>query len=321
MRTGRILLILLAAVAVALSLFNASWIAGTPPGRLIVVANRGITQAPRPGASGPCAGAQILPPEMNFIENTVPALRQVRNLGGNAVAIDVRRTADGRMVAFRDETLDCRTDGSGPVAGTAFAALHRLDAGYRYTADGGATFPLRGRGVGLIPSVADILYEIRQTPILFVIHGDDPAAADALAAEFRTARAEIGDSFVFLAAEPVAARMRALAPRAFVSSPGAATACLAGYRRTGWLGMVPGDCRGAAVALTPGANWTLWGWPYRFLKRLAGAGGRAILVEAIGPDGTLRGLTRADQLPEVPIGYRGYLLIEDMPRAGRALAR
>ncbi|HYG30098.1 MAG TPA: glycerophosphodiester phosphodiesterase family protein [Allosphingosinicella sp.] len=321
MRTGRILLILLAAVAVGLSLFNASWIAGTPPGRLIVVANRGITQAPRPGASGPCAGAQILPPEANFIENTVPALRQVRNLGGNAVAVDVRRTADGRMVAFRDETLDCRTDGSGRIADTAFDALRRLDAGYRYTADAGATFPLRGRGVGLIPSVADILYEIRQTPILFVVHGDDPAAADALAAEFRTARTEIGDSFVFLAAEPVAARMRALAPRAFVSSAGAAERCLAGYRRTGWLGIVAEDCRGAALVLTPGANWTLWGWPYRFLRRLAGAGGRAVMVEAVEADGTLRGLARPEQLGEVPIGYRGYLLIEDMPRAGRALAR
>jgi glycerophosphoryl diester phosphodiesterase len=321
MRTGRILLILLAVAAVALSLFNASWIAGTPPGRLIVIANRGITQAPRPGATGPCAGAQILPPEMGFIENTVPALRQVRNMGGNGVAIDVRRTADGRAVAFRDETLDCRTDGTGRVADASFEALRRLDAGYRYTADGGASFPLRGRGTGLIPSVADILYEIRQTPILFVIHGDDPSAADALAAEFRTARTEIDDRFVYLGAEPVIARMRALAPRAFASSPEAAARCLAGYRRAGWLGIVPGDCRGALVALTPGANWTLWGWPYRFLKRLAGAGGRAVLVEAIESDGTLRGLTRADQLPEVPVGYRGYLLVEDMPRAGRALAR
>lgn len=321
MRIARILLVLGALIAVCLSLLNASWIAGTPPGRLVVIANRGITQAPRPGATGPCAGAQILPPEMSFIENTVPALRQVRNLGGNGVAIDVRRTADGRMVAFRDETLDCRTNGTGRVAETGFDALRRLDAGYRYTADGGATFPLRGRGVGLIPSVADILFEIRMMPILFVINGEDPAAADALAAEFRTARIEIDDSFVFLGAGPVVARMRTLAPRAFASSAGEAQACLAGYRGTGWLGIVPDECRGAVVALTPGANWTLWGWPYRFLKRLAAGGGRALMVEAIDADGTLRGLTRPDQLPEVPIGYRGYLLIEDMPRAGRALAR
>lgn len=321
MSKGRIALIALAAVAIALSLFNASWISGTPPGRLIVVANRGITQAPRPDAAGPCAGAQILPPDMAFIENTVPALRQARNLGADAVMVDIRRTADGRIVAFRDETIDCRTSGTGRVADLSFAALRSVDAGHDYTPDGGATFPMRGRGIGLIPSVTDILYELRNFPILFVVHGSDPAAADALAAEFAAARTEIGDRYAFLAAEPVAARMRALAPRAWASSPQAAAACLAGYRRTGWLGLVPESCRGAVVPLTPGANWTLWGWPYRFLSRLSGAGGRAMMVEGIAPDGTLRGLSTLDQLPEVPDGFRGYLLIEDMPRAGRALSR
>ena len=321
MRLARILLILLAVVAVTLSLFNASWIAGAPPGRMIVVAHRGVTQAPRPGASGPCAGAEILPPESTFIENTVPALRQARNLGGDGVSVDVRRTADGRAVAFRDESLDCRTNGRGRVADKTFAALRGLDAGFRYTPDGGRTFPMRGRGRGLIPSVADILYEIRQMPILFFLHGDDPAVADALAAEFRTARLEIDDKYVFLGAEPVVARMRQLAPRAFAYTPEAAESCLAGYRRTGWLGIVPESCRGAVVPVTPGANWTLWGWPYRFLSRLHGAGGRAVMVEAVGADGTLRGVTRPEQIPEVPIGFRGYLLVEDMPRVGRAIGR
>lgn len=321
MSAARIALGALAAAAVALSLLNASWIAGTPPGRLLVIGNRGVTQAPRPGASGPCAGAEILPPEARFIENTVPALRQVRNLGGDGVAVDVRRTADGRMVAFRDETLDCRTNGSGRVADTPFAALRRLDAGYRYTPDGGRSFPLRGRGVGLIPSVSDILYELRGRPILFVVHDRDPAAADALAAEFRTARAAIGDSHVFVGAEPVLARIRALAPAAFTSGRDAADRCLSGYRRTGWLGIVPESCRGTAVPVQPGPNWTLWGWPYRFLSRLHGAGGRAILLDAVAADGTLRGLSRTEQIPEVPDGFRGYLLIEDMPRVGRAVGR
>ena len=106
MSWARYALIALAAVAVALSLYNASWIAGAPPGRLVVIANRGITQAQRPDAAGPCSAAQILPPEMNYIENTTPAMHQARNLGANGVMIDVRRTADGRMVAFRDETID-----------------------------------------------------------------------------------------------------------------------------------------------------------------------------------------------------------------------
>ena len=321
MRWGKIALIALAALAVALSLYNASWIAGTPPGRLVVVANRGITQAPRPDASGPCAGTRILPPEMNYIENTTPAMHQARSLGANGVMIDVRRTADGRMVAFRDETLDCRTSGRGRVADLPFAALRQVDVGHGYTADGGATFPLRGTGFGLMPSVADILYEIRNMPILFVVHDDDPAAADALVAEFATARAAIDGKYGFLAAGPVAARLRTLAPRAWTWSRETSERCLADYRRSGWTGFMPDSCRNTAVVLSPGANWTLWGWPYRFLSRLIGAGGRAVMVDEIAADGSLRGLSRAEQLPDVPRGFRGYLLIEDMPRAGRSLAR
>ncbi|HEX8643114.1 MAG TPA: hypothetical protein VF702_04285, partial [Allosphingosinicella sp.] len=195
------------------------------------------------------------------------------------------------------------------------------DPGYRYTSDGGRTFPLRGRAVGLIPGVSDILYEIRQMPILFVVHGDDPATADSLAAEFRTARLEIDEKYAFFGAEPVLARIRALAPQALTYSAEGAERCLAGYRSKGWLGIVPEECRGTVVPVTPGANWTLWGWPYRFLTRLAGAGARAIMVESVAADGTLRGLSRPDQLPEVPYSFRGYLLIEDMPRTGRSLGR
>lgn len=316
----QIALPLLAAAAVALSLFNASWIAGPPNGRLIVVANRGITHPQPPGASGPCAGARILPPGLNFIENTVPALRVARMLRADAVAIDVRRTRDGRMVAFRDETLDCRTDGRGRVADRTLDELKGLDMGYRYTPDG-TSFPLRGRGVGLMSSVSDILWEMGRTPVLFTFRGGDAADADALAAEFARARVPIDGKYGFIGEGPAVERMSRLAPRAWTYSRGSSERCLASYRRTGWLGNVPESCRGATVALVPGPNWTVWGWPYRFLTRLIGAGGRAMLVERIEADGTLRGLGRPEQVPEVPGGFRGYLWIEDMARAGYGLQR
>ena len=67
-------------------------------------------------------------------------------------------------------------------------------------------------------------------------------------------------------------------------------------------------------------GWTLWGWPYRFLNRLAGAGARFLIVGE--RDGTrLTGLTRPEQLGEVPRHYRGMLLIEDMFDVGRSLQR
>ena len=65
--------------------------------------------------------------------------------------------------------------------------------------------------------------------------------------------------------------MRQLLPGAWTFAERPSGACLADYARLGWTSYVPGSCRGATVALTPGDRWTLWGWPYRFLDRMAAA--------------------------------------------------
>jgi glycerophosphoryl diester phosphodiesterase len=63
--------------------------------------------------------------------------------------IDVHPTRDGDCVVIHDPTLDRTTDGRGPVASFSVDELRRLDAGYRFTPDGGATHPFRGRGIHL----------------------------------------------------------------------------------------------------------------------------------------------------------------------------
>ena len=78
----------------------------------------------------------------------------------------------------------------------------------------------------------------------------------------------------------------------------ASDACLGRYRRTGWLGAVPEACRGLTLNLPSRGEWTLWGWPYRFLDRMAGAGARAFLAgDPRRP--ALVGLDQPEQLGEV----------------------
>jgi glycerophosphoryl diester phosphodiesterase len=321
MSKGRIALLILAVIAVALSLFNASWLAGAPPGRMVLIANRGITHPLREGAAGPCAAVQIRPTEAQFIENTPASLRRALTVGAMGVAVDLRRTADNRMVAFRDETLDCRTDGTGPLAARTLAELKRLDAGYRYTSDG-TTFPMRGWGRGAIPTAEELLYALPTGPVVFMMRGNEAADADALAAEFDRAGLAIDDArFGFIGAEPVLARLRTLAPKAWTYNRATGDACLSGYRATGWLGLVPDECRDATVSVVPGANLTLWGWPFRFLNRLSGVGGRAILAESHDDAGLPVGLASTDRIQDIPMGFTGFVWIEDMANVGAAIRR
>jgi glycerophosphoryl diester phosphodiesterase len=83
-------------------------------------------------------------------ENTVYAFRRALEWWrADLLETDVQPTADGDAVVIHDPTVDRTTDGSGPVSSLTVAELKRLDAGYRFTPDGGASYPLRGAGVGL----------------------------------------------------------------------------------------------------------------------------------------------------------------------------
>lgn len=68
-------------------------------------------------------------------ENTLPAFVEARRLGADGVELDVRLAGDGVPVVIHDATVDRTTDGQGPVAGLAAAALARLDAGSWHGAD------------------------------------------------------------------------------------------------------------------------------------------------------------------------------------------
>jgi glycerophosphoryl diester phosphodiesterase len=89
-------------------------------------------------------------------EETLEAFDHAVRLGADVLDLDARVTADGAIVCLHDATVDRTTDGSGPVAALALAELRRLDAGYRWTQDGGRTFPYRGKGLQ-VPTLAEVL--------------------------------------------------------------------------------------------------------------------------------------------------------------------
>lgn len=69
-------------------------------------------------------GAAALAPE-----NTWAGFDLALELGVDAIETDIQATADGVLVLIHDHTLDRTTDGTGPVAEMAWAAMRKLDVG------------------------------------------------------------------------------------------------------------------------------------------------------------------------------------------------
>ncbi len=59
-------------------------------------------------------------------ENSLAAVKAAIDLGIHGSEIDLRTTADGRIILMHDETLDRTTTGRGPVRGAAFEAVRGL---------------------------------------------------------------------------------------------------------------------------------------------------------------------------------------------------
>jgi glycerophosphoryl diester phosphodiesterase len=96
--------------------------------------------------------------------STLFALAQAVEVGADALELDVHATADGELVVCHDATVDATTESSGAIADMTMAEVSRLDNGYRFSADDGATFPYRGRGFG----VATLRSVLEQFPSVFL---------------------------------------------------------------------------------------------------------------------------------------------------------
>jgi glycerophosphoryl diester phosphodiesterase len=321
MTRSKKILIGLALVCVILTLLNASWLAGKPEGRLVLIAHRGSIQpTDAAAAAGGCDSGHVVAGRQSMqIENSLGSMRTAIGNGAGGLMLDVQASADGHAMIFRDRTLECRTDGAGALAQRGLSYLRSLDIGYRYSGDGGRTFPTRGLGLGAMPTAEDVIRAFPGKTLIFDLA--DERAADAVVAAFARAGMGIGADHGFAGPPAALTRLRQLTQAGWTLDPAASEACLSGYRLWGWTSRVPGNCQGATLILSRHGGWTLWGWPYRFHARMTGAGARMLVVGDTAEGAPLTGLTEPEQLGEVPHDYTGLLLIEDMRNVGRALVR
>lgn len=296
-------------VAAALWLNNSSLLHGSSQqAQTRVLAHRGVFQSYPPDdvARDTCTATRIRPPQHDLIENTIASMRAAFEAGAEIVELDIHLTPDGKFAVFHDWTLECRTEASGVTEQTPFAVLKTLDVGHGYTADGGKTFPLRGKGKGLMPELTEVFEAFPTGKFLVNYKSRRLEEGTALAALVR-ARPEFKARIygVYGGAEPTRAAVAAI-PGLRGFDPQSVKACLLRYEALGWSGYVPDECRNTIIAVPANAAKWLWGWPHKFMARMQAVGTEVILL---GPwsGGATAGIDAPSEIDLVPEKFGGLV--------------
>jgi glycerophosphoryl diester phosphodiesterase len=261
----------IAAAAIgALYIGNANWRAAPPDdAKVEIIAHRGIHQTYRREDldSDTCTAGRIAPPTHDLIENTIASMQAAFAAGADIVELDVHPTTDGQFAVFHDWTLDCRTEGAGKTRDHAMAYLKTLDIGYGYSADGGKTFPLRGRGTGLMPELKEVFSAMPDKRFLVNFKSRETREGDMLV-DLITANAHWAPAVwgAYGGDEPTS-RAKARQPELHVLSRKALKDCLLRYIGLGWSGHIPSACRDTTIMVPLNAAPLLWGWPHLFGQR------------------------------------------------------
>lgn len=311
------------AIVASVYVANASWLV-RPRGELRLLAHRGVHQVfDREGLTRQsCTAERSIDTGHALIENTLPSIAAALRYGADVVEIDVHSTIDEDFAVFHDWTLDCRTEGTGVVREHSMAELRTLDVAYGYTFDGGRTYPLRGSGVGMMPSLADVLRAFPDERFLIDVKANEPSEADRLVRYLDRLPEANPARLAFYGGWRPTDRLRELEPELMSFSTARGERCLERYLLTGWAGRVPDECSGSMIIVPGDHAWLLWGWPHRFVQRMNAVGSEVYVGGRM--DFRLKsveGLDQPEQLERLPDEWRAGIFTDRIEVIGPLLGR
>jgi glycerophosphoryl diester phosphodiesterase len=306
-----------------LYLGNASALVSPPRNGPGLLAHRGLHQtfSAEGVTNETCTAARIDTPHHAYLENTIPAIKAAFELGASVVEIDVHPTTDGKFAVFHDWTLDCRTDGHGVTREHSLAELKKLDVGYGYTADGGKTFPFRGHGVGLMPSLDEVLDAFPHQSFLINVKSDDASEGRLLAeALAKRSSEQLSRIMVYGGDRPIAS-LKDHMPQLRVMSRASIKSCFLKYIALGWTSYVPEACRNSILLVPSNVGPWLWGWPNRFDARMEAVNTPTFVSGRYtgGPFST--SIDSMQDFRSLPKGYSGGISTDRMDVLAQILKR
>jgi len=254
-----------------------------------------------------CTAKRIYPPEHSFIENTIPSMRAAFDAGADMVELDVKISKDRQLAVFHDATLGCRTNIEGKPWQFTLAELKQLDIAYGYTADDGLSFPLRGKGVALLPSLEEVFAAFPNESFLINFKGPNTRYADLLARLLQN-RSDAQNRKVMVYSGQVAPteRMKELMPEIRGFTRKSVKSCVAYYFLIAWTGMIPESCQNTGLLIPQNIGPLLWGWPEKFVSRMEAVNTQVFLIPAMSfREKHTGGIDTKEQIENIPENYYG----------------
>lgn len=314
--------ILIALLVMLIFLNNTSLFSKPSGGSPVLLAHRGLAQTftMEDIQNDTCTAERIYKPEFPYLENTIASMEAAFDAGADIVEFDVHITKDNQFAVFHDWTLDCRTNAEGVTRDYTMDELKQFDIGYGYTADGGESYPFRGKGVGLMPSLTEVLTHFPDKPLLIDVKSNDPEEGKLLAQYLvelpEDQRSKLA---VYGGDEPIAALKEEL-PDMRVMSKATMKKCLIQYLAVGSTGYMPAGCKNTELHIPEKIAPFLWGWPDKFLNRMEKADTRVVIVGGDGSDFS-SGFDTLEDLKRLPDGYSGVIWTNRIDRIAPAYNR
>lgn len=245
-------------------------------------------------------------PEHPYLENTIPSMQAAFDLGADVVELDVRLTKEKRLAVFHDFALEYRTNASGLVGDYTMAELKDLDIGYGYTADKGQTFPFRGKGLGLMPELAEVFSAFPGKELLINVKDGDVETYQVLWTDYLSRMTKDQLSLITVYGDDDGIDyLREQSPDLRLLSMRMMKKALLKYELLGFTGYIPKELHNMELHLPLKYAKFLWGWPNKFVKRMESVNTRVVIV--LGDGKWSEGFDTEESLEAIPKGYKGYI--------------
>lgn len=209
-------------------------------------------------------------PENPYLENTIASMEAAFQYGADIVELDIQPTKDGQFPVFHDWTLEFRTN---------------------------------RKGVGLMPSLDEVINHFPEKSLLIHIKSNNPNDGEMFARYVaKLPEKHIKNLSVYGGDKPIAVLKKAI-PEIRVMSKATLKSSLLSYIAISWTGYIPSDCRNTQLHIPIKYAPFLWGWPNRFLNQMEEVNTRVIVVAGNGK--LSEGFDTIDDIKQLSPKYTG----------------